>query len=136
MVSKYIPAVTKDNGYAQPTKIAKLSAPAASYNFVSSSDLECVYQPTGRCGRVANPYRSPQERGLLAGPVPSAKPCHRNPFPMTDRKSGVLGGCTMERRGRGVSNTRVVGSYGPMDIVRSRMNLLDKGKDFGKHAKG
>lgn len=110
----------------QLTKIDKLSTPAASYNFVSSSDLEYVYQSTGRCGRVANPYRSPQERGLLSGPVP--KPCYRNPFPVTDRKSGVLD--DREKRAR-----RIEYKGRMVDIVPPRMNLSDEGRDFGKRAK-
>lgn len=85
-------------------KIVKLSTPVVSHNFAPSTDLECVYQSTDRCGRVANPYRSSQEHGLLSDPVLSPKPCYRNPFPMTDRKFRVLDdgeeGVTCENGGR------------------------------------
>lgn len=67
--------------------------PAASHDFAPSCDLEYVYQSTLRVvggqqnPRIIDPRAA--ARGLLFGLVPFPK---RNPFPIADRKSGVLDG--------------------------------------------
>lgn len=83
----------------------KLSAPAAPYNFVSSSDLECVYQSTGRCGRVANPLSIPAGTRTPLRFYPIRKAVLPKPLPHDDRKSGVLD--DREKRAR-----QIQGSYG------------------------
>jgi len=91
----------EDNKHAVKNGEIERACCLAQFRFVERPWM-CI--SVDRCGRVANSYRSPQEHGLLSGPILFPKPCLPKPLPHDGSKVS----CPWRwRRGRGMSRIGV-----------------------------